>query len=79
MADEMDLLEIQERLRADPGGSYRDSVLARLETMHSRAQAAMRRGLAPAEYREAERLAEATQAAARIVAVAWRAAHAAGR
>ena len=74
MADEGDLLEIQERLRADADGTQRDALLAQLAEMHQRAADAMRRGLAPAEYRQAERQAEAAQAAARIVAAAWRAA-----
>jgi hypothetical protein len=72
--DDLDLLEMQSRLRGDRDGSYRDEVLQRLAALHAKADAAMRRGLAPADYQAAERLKEGSEAAARIVAAAWRAA-----
>ena len=66
------LLELEERLSADPEGKIRDELVKELEEARLQASATMRHGRAPEEYRRLAALVDAYTAAQAVVPVVWK-------
>ncbi len=75
MPDEVDFLEMQERLRADTDGSERTAIDERLEQLAARLKRRLDAGVPPAEFARLQALHDAAEAARGAVESAWRRYH----
>ncbi len=66
------LLEIEERLAADPPGIERDRLLHELGTSRQKVRRALAQGAPPEEFRKLSVLVDALDASERVLAALWK-------
>ena len=74
-SERVKMLDLEERLIADAGGTYRDSLVNSLAGDRAAVRRAMDAGLAPAEFDAAGKLLAGIDTATRAVQVLWKTAH----
>ncbi|PTX91925.1 hypothetical protein DB346_23495 [Verrucomicrobia bacterium LW23] len=65
------MVQMEEKLRGDAEGTYRDYVLGRFAQLQSGVQAEMDRGLAPDDFESFNRIKLAAENAQAIVKIIW--------